>query len=312
MYPEPTPKPLPSRSPRSSHRGGFGSLALLALALAVAAPPLAAQAIQIGVDPLRVSYQLQPGGTLTDAAHISNLGLAPVPMTATVNDWRLSANGTPVFAPAGALTADPYACSSWLRINPVQFVLGPGQSATVRYSIQVPAHAPVQGCHAAILFTTAPVLRPSARGGILTRARLATILYLTVGHPHTAGRLADISLAPPATVGGAWQLRLSIANTGNTFFRASGTASLLAADGQVLASFPLGSQVVLSQSTRVLSFPYSGALPPGHYQLRAQVDIGLPQIQEIEKPVAIAAPAAPAPPSAAPPPGPPAAHGPAR
>ncbi|MGH9489696.1 MAG: hypothetical protein ACRD17_04225 [Terriglobales bacterium] len=290
-------------------------MALLALVLAVGVPPLAAQAVQIGVDPLRVSYQLQPGGTLTDAAHISNLGLAPVPMTATVNDWRLSANGTQVFAPAGARTADPYACSSWLRINPVQFVLGPGQSATVRYSIQVPAHAPDQGCHAAILFTTAPVLRPSARGGILTRARLATILYLTVGHPHTAGHLTDISLAPPVTAGGAWQLRLRIANTGNTFFRASGTASLLAAGGQVLASFPLGSQVVLSQSTRVLSFPYPSALPPGNYQLRAQVDIGLPQIQEIEKPVTVAAPAAPAAPapaSAAPPPGPPAAHAPAR
>lgn len=280
----------------------MAALALAAMAC-LAAPPLAsAQAIQIGVDPLRVSYQLQPGATLTEAAHVSNLGAAPVPMTATLNDWWLAPGGAPVFAPAGAPAEDAYACSSWLRVNPVEFTVGPGQSATVRYTIQVPAHAPVQGCHAAILFTSAPVLRPTANGGILTRARLATILYITVGHPRIAGHLADISLAPPATAGAAWRLRLSVANTGNTFFRASGTASLLAATGQTVASFPLGSQVVLPHTTRVLGFSLPAPPAPGNYQLRARVNFGLPRIEQIEKAVAIAAPATSAAIAAAPPP----------
>lgn len=313
MYPAPTRNPSPSPWPRPSGLaaawGRAAALTLALLASAFLAPPTAAaQNIRLGVDPLRASYQLAPAGTLTNAVHVSNLGNAPVPMTVTVNDWRLSPRGTPVFAAPGMPAASPNACASWLRVNPAQFAVGPGQTGTVRYTIQVPAHAPAQGCHAAILFTSAPFRRTGGGNNqILTRVRLATILYITVGHPVISGHVTGLSLAPPTAAGGSWRLRLTVVNTGNTFLRASGALSLLAAGDRTIASFPLGSQVVLPQTDRVLRFAYSGPLAPGNYELRAQVDIGLPRVQQIEKAVAIAAPVPAAPATSAPP-----AHGPSQ
>lgn len=266
-------------------------MALLALGFAAGVPAARAQAVQLGVDPLRMAYHLAPGGSLTDAAHVSNLGTVPVPMTARVSDWRLSPRGTPVFP----MRSDPAAgagCAAWLHINPAEFVVAPGQTETIRYTIQVPPGTPAQGCNTSILFTSAPLRRPGSQSQIFTRVRMASILYITVGHPKIAGRLADISLAPPSAAGGSWQLRLLIANTGTTFFRASGSAELVNAGGQAVASFPIGSQVVLPATTRLLRFKLKSAPGPGAYQLRARVEMGLPAIQQIEKSVVIGVPAA--------------------
>ncbi|MGH9535938.1 MAG: hypothetical protein ACRD2E_13895, partial [Terriglobales bacterium] len=206
----------------------------------------------------------------------------------------LSPRGTPMFPLAGS-PEESGGCAAWVRVNPVQFVLPPGTTETVRYTIQVPPGTPAEGCNASILFTSAPLRRTGTANQIFTRVRMASILYVTVGHPTVAGRLADISLAPPAASGQPWQMQLRIANTGPTFFRASGTAALVNASGQAVASFDLGSQVVLAQTSRVLRFALKTPPAPGQYQLRARVEMGLPAIQQIEKEVAIggAVPVAP-------------------
>ncbi len=260
--------------------------ALIGASLGAFTATAAAQAVQLGVDPLRMAYHLPSGGSLTDAAHVSNLGTVPVPMTARTSDWSLSPRGTPIFPMRG----DPAAsagCAAWLQINPAEFVVAPGQTETIRYTIQVPAGTSAQGCNTSILFTSAPLRRPGAQSQIFTRVRMASILYITVGHPTVAGRLADISLAPPAGSGHHWQLRLLIANTGTTFFRASGTTELIGVGGQPIASFPIGSQVVLPATTRLLRFALQSPPGPGAYQLRARVEMGLPAIQQIEKNVVI-------------------------
>lgn len=280
-----SPWPRPSR-PRRSGGPALRAAALIALGLGACAPLARAQAVQLGVDPLRMAYHLAPGGSLTDAAHVSNLGTLPVPMTARISDWSLSPRGTPIFPMRGDAAAGA-GCAAWLHINPAEFVVGPGQTETIRYTIQVPAGTPAQGCNTSILFTSAPLRRPGSQSQIFTRVRMASILYITVGHPRVAGRLADISLAPPASAGHPWQLRLLIANTGTTFFRASGATELVSAGGQTVASFPIGSQVVLPATTRLLRFPLKSAPGPGAYQLRARVEMGLPAIQQIEKNVVI-------------------------
>ncbi|HZT74883.1 MAG TPA: hypothetical protein VE996_14665 [Terriglobales bacterium] len=247
--------------------------------------------LKLAISPLRVEFNLQPGASYTDAAHVANDGTMPVRLLATVNDWTITAAGSPEFLPPGAPAPDPFACAAWIRLSPDSFELAPGAMQRVRFTVQVPPGTPAMGCRAALLFTSAPPLVRPVGKQVLTRARLASILYIRVGHPEVAGGAADVSLTPAGS--GAWAMSLVVRNQGRTYFRANGQLTLLDAAGQVLAQAPLDSQIVLPGTARRFTFPVTASLAPGTYRLRATVDVGEPALSRIEKSVVIgAAPAA--------------------
>lgn len=293
--------------------GGRLVFVLIAAAAALAGPSsLAAQAAKSGglnlaIEPLRMEYQVAAGASLTDAAHLANQSTQAVRMTATVNDWTLAEDGTPNFLAVGAAAPDAYACARWIHLNPDNFELDPGATERVRYTIEVPPGTPAMGCRAAILFTSAPPTVTRVQRQVLTRLRIATILYIRVGRPAAVGQLADLSLAPAAggsagvsPVAGAvardaaaslgearWELALRIGNAGSTYFRANGQAVIRDAAGREVKTFPIVSQVVLPGEPRVLRFDVGG-LAAGTYHLSATLDAGGPSLERIEKTVVLA------------------------
>ncbi len=76
------------------------------------------------------------------------------------------------------------------------------------------------------------------------------------------------------------------------YFRPSGKLELQDDAGKVVSSFEFPSLPVLRERDQRILFPLKSALVPGKYQLRAQVDIGLKELQQGQVEIVIDPPAA--------------------
>ncbi len=66
---------------------------------------------------------------------VTNDGTAPTRLKVSIEDWTLTRDGNPMFM---KVENNPYSCAGWIRINPVDFRLAPGETREVRYTITVP------------------------------------------------------------------------------------------------------------------------------------------------------------------------------
>ena len=83
------------------------------------------EAISFSVSPIRVEHSVPAGGTITEAITIANADTAPAHIRVKVEDWWLTQDGAIAFGRAGSQS---YSAASWIRVNPREFDLGPGQS----------------------------------------------------------------------------------------------------------------------------------------------------------------------------------------
>ena len=242
-------------------------LAAFLLLPGLGAVPAAAD-ISLDVTPLRLELDADPGSEITDAIEVTNLGDAPVRLKAYLQDWYLDEVGTPIFQTVGhqARTASP-----WVGAAPNDFLLDPGETQTVRFTVHVPESARTGGYHASIMLETNPVqtLSPEERG-VVIRGRVATILYVTVGDPPADVQIRD--MARVTREDGSEAVTLQLENAGEAFFRLAGALEMVGQDKDILESVELPDVPVLPGFTRTVTID----LPEGvgdAFLARARIDM---------------------------------------
>ncbi|MEW5983521.1 MAG: hypothetical protein AB1806_14300 [Acidobacteriota bacterium] len=241
----------------------------------------AQDALSVEVNPLRVELKLGAGATHTQAVTLRNEGENAIRIHARVDDWYLSKDGTPQFAFAKPDT--PYSATAWIRLNPVEQVVGPGVTATVRFTVTVPKDVADGGYRSAVMFEfDPPGADPAARArDVVFRGRVATVLYATVGKPVPRLELIDLQVRsvkdrPPVVVP-------TLQNLGKVHVRTSGTVIVYRPDGSVARELPLPNVPVLPESERDVAIPvWDGEnlppLPPGSYRVEVRIDVGMPAV----------------------------------
>ena len=251
----------------------------LAVAMLVAAAPLAGAQTSVEVSPLRVELKAAPGGTTTQAITVSNSGKEAVRVRATLSDWHLSRDGSPQFADA---VDQKYSASAWTRVAPPEIVVEPGKQATVRFSLAVPAGAIPAGYRTGILFefspaSGVPVAKPRE---VQFKSRIATLIYANVGEPPAAVDLTDLRarVAPDQPT----NIIAVLKNTGQRTVRTRGTLTLYDKTGAVISTSPVPDVPVLPESEREVAIPAldpSKPRPPaGEYRVEVKIDVGLPAL----------------------------------
>ena len=248
--------------------------------LSVVTPAAAQDLFSVEVTPLRVELKLTAGATHTQAVTLKNESRKAVRIHARVDDWYLSKDGTPQFKPADP--ADPYSASAWLRLNPPEQVVQPGDVATVRFTTTVPAATKDAGYRCAVMFEfDPPDANPIAKGrDVMFRGRVATLLYATVGNPAPSIELTNLEVRAPK--GQAPAVIATLKNAGQVHIRTKGTMVVSDGDGKVVRQIALPNVPVLPASEREVNIPTSGEreapLPPGTYKVEVKFDIGLPEL----------------------------------
>jgi P pilus assembly chaperone PapD len=229
-----------------------------------------AEAISISVAPIRVEHQVPAGGSLTESISILNDNTAPVHIRMKIEDWSLTPQGAVSFAPGGS---QPYSASPWIKVNPREFDLYPNQSQLVRYALSVPKDATPGGYRAALVFTTVPRPNPGEKQKrVLLEARIATILYETVGSPVPSGEITHLSFR--VNVEGKVEFTISFQNTGTVHIRTRGEIKIREPGGKEIGQVPLPDLPVLPQSSRDFQVAWEGTLRSGEYVAELRMDIG--------------------------------------
>ncbi len=241
----------------------------LIAALALTLLPISARAeISFSVSPIRIELSGEPGGTHTDAMEVRNEGNEKVRIKVSMQDWYLSEEGTPIFQKGGTQS---HSCTSWMKINPVDFLLQAGEKKVVRYSVAIPAGIKDGGYWGAFVFETVPQVVPGQKTkAVAIKGNIGSIVYIVVGKPVPAGDILDMTYD---TRNGR-KILTKIKNTGTVHFRIKGNIKITDTAGKTVQTTDLSDVPVLADSSRTLPVTLDDKLPAGRYTAVATVDIG--------------------------------------
>lgn len=216
----------------------------------------------LAVDPPVKLYRAQPGDTITGSITVLNPGGTRVRAVLSLADWRYREDGTPVYPDAGTLERS---LCPWVTFTPAEAMLGPGERATVRYTIDVPADA-AAGSHWGELFVTGEDPEPPPGRQMATfSVRVGHTMYVNVPPEEPAGEIAGIFGEPPASPGGAYNLAIQYHNSGNVAQQVRGHVILRDGTGSSVNQVDVPLFVTLPGETTVRVVKVTGPLEAGAY-----------------------------------------------
>lgn len=245
------------------------TITIAAAALGVILWILPAEAdTSLDVSPIRVTLKVNQGEEYTNSIRVLNSGDEPTRLRAYVEDWYLDEVGTPVFQPVGT---QKHTASLWIDAAPADFLLEPGQTEYVRFTVKVPKSTVEHGYHGTLILETLPLNR--ANTGIkqmFVQGRIACMMYVTVGEPKKAGSITALRTIQRE---GENRLQVQIENTGETFFRLAGDLNIMEGDQVVEQGEELPDVPVLPGSKRWIELDLSKDYMFANYLARVSIDI---------------------------------------
>lgn len=226
-----------------------------------------------GVMPMEVEQKLPASNTVTDDIEVHNGGEETLFISSSIQDWDLDRHGEYSYATAGT---QERSCAPWIQLNPAQFIVAPGKSVRVRYTITAPA--PIDATRwAMIFFQSRPLpVKDAPQMGLMMSTRVGCKVILSPQSP--VGNQAEIADMVVRTAAGRNAVQVSVRNPGSTIYRARGTAEIRDEKDTVVAKGDLSSAQVLPGHTRDLQLVLPQPLPEGKYNLQVQVDAGMPDL----------------------------------
>lgn len=232
--------------------------------------PLQAQATtDMGVSPSKLELLLGPGESTTEIIRVTNSSPERTHFKAYVMDWLLSQEGEFITIPPGT---GEHSASSWTKVVPTEFDLGPGETQDARVSINVPRG--VSGEYRTVVFFESAPSQVSGMFGVSVVGRIGVVVYVNIrGTIKREGDVVDLTVdydrSKEILTG-----RIGFENTGNTHLVLNATVELRDTGGRRVALIEPPRGVCLPESYVQLPFKWHGTLLPGEYIVLAVVDYG--------------------------------------
>lgn len=230
-----------------------------------------ASAQGVSVQPNAVVHTAQPGELVTQQLRLDNPGSGDLQITVYPGDWQHDNIGEVVYFPTGTLERS---ASNWITFDRATFPLDQRSTATLNYTVSVPADT-APGSYWAALFVEGT--DPAAPGGLtLTNVRLRTahILYVNVPPMVPSGRISGIFGQAPVSEQAPYTMQLTYLNEGNSMQVLTGEVQIRSVSGELIETVDLGREVALPGVTRTFPISLYGPVPAGDYLALAILNYG--------------------------------------
>ncbi|MCR4395119.1 MAG: hypothetical protein NUW07_00115 [Candidatus Saccharicenans sp.] len=235
-----------------------------------------------GITPIRFELKLAAAGQKTELIYVRNNSSRPIRLKVYTENWSLTEDGTRNFMGSQPTS---FSCRDWIKVNPFDFRLQPGEMKSVRFTVSVPAKTEPGGYHAGISFEQVPETPAGARlGQVAFVGKIVAAVYVLVGKVPVEGSLEDLVLA---TQGEVQLIKIKLNNTGRVHFRLKGEVRIMTAEGKKAANLEIPDEPVLPQSQRWVAIQLKEKLPPGKYKAEVRLEIGREELLALEKEIII-------------------------
>ena len=137
-----------------------------------------AQGTGISVSPLTFELTANPGDTVpSNSIKVYNPTDNIMSIKMEAEDWRPEGEtGQVIVEPEAEMT---YSLKRWVKIDPVEFTLGPKEQKFVNFTIEVPENAEPGGKYGSILASTTGMVKEGTAGAVITQ-KVGALILLTV------------------------------------------------------------------------------------------------------------------------------------
>jgi hypothetical protein len=170
----------------------------------------------LGLSPLRSELNIAPGTSLDSKLTVTDA--TTTPMTVNFNAEEFSVINQQYDY---AFTQESQV-AKWVTFTPNTVMLAVGEAKTVSFRVSAPLSAEPGGRYISLFASTDTGTQD---GGVSSRQRIASLLYITViGDVTRAGHL--VSLSSPRAINGDSKWSMALQNTGTTHFRSRYTVNI--------------------------------------------------------------------------------------
>lgn len=214
------------------------------------------------IDPPAILLNAQPAQEINRSVTVVNPTPTALRIRLYLSDWEFDPSGGPNYLDVGQVERS---ASNWIRFTPSQVELAPGESAEVRYTINVPV-AVEQGTHWSMLFFEAEPIDVTPGESLATfSVRIGHTIYVNVAPIQKSGRITGIFDQVPSEAGEPYRFIVQYLNDGNAAYGLEGRFELRDMMGEVAMNFPITRDIVLPGAPRILIVELEGPLDAGQY-----------------------------------------------
>lgn len=254
---------------------GHRSLILAAFVITTLSTPAFA-GVAFLLAPASVDLEVRPGETREFQLNVVNEGTEAGTFVLLAKDLAQDVDGYSFDEPN---PENPYSAVPWLRIEPSEITLQPGDAAVINGVVSVPRDA--RGTrYAGILCELKADESPPEAGVAKVRVRwsMASILTVAIGGTRALllGEITDLRAEKPERNEGTVRITATFRNNSEVHVYAHGTVTLRHADGTRVGDFPLGGGrgMVLPHSEVKYTSLFTRYFRPGDYTAEARITYG--------------------------------------
>lgn len=215
----------------------------------------------IEIVPSRFEVLVEPRGQNVQSMKISNLGKENVTMAARTSDWDMGEDDRLILKEPGTT---PNSASDWIRFNPKQFTIGPGQTQFIRFSVSVPPNIEPGEYRTSLVLVTEE--KYQMKENFYYKPSFAILVYVNVPKIQRKGELKDVKVSVDEK--GTYSLEGKILSLGNAHLRLSGEYFLYNSEGKEIKNEQFGKALVLPGRADLFKVVLGGDLKPGAYRVK--------------------------------------------
>lgn len=224
--------------------------------------------ISVGVTPTRLEITGAPGEVVNQYFDVVGGDKNSTRIISYLGDWDLDSNGRVRFLTEGE---NPRSATPWVKINPAEFPVAPGNKRRVQVSVTIPKDA--KGEYWTMAYFEARSNSVLKTTGVNMAGRIANAIYVVVDNGvEKKGAITGVRGFFGYPKG--FQGIIRFENRGNVRLFPRGRIEIKDHTGKLVTTIPIEPQTVFPGSFRILTVNKGMTLKKGEYVILAILDYG--------------------------------------